>query len=77
MKWNGKKVGDAEMEHIFQARRLMEKYRGPEGTVTYPLLLRADRSAEFEHLQKILMIATRYGGVTRLQLGAKMEREPR
>ena len=27
----------------------------------------------FEHLQKILMIATKHGGVTRVELGAKQE----
>ena len=74
VKVNGKRVGDAAMEGIFQTRRNMEKYRGPDGTVTYPLLIRADRSAEFEHLQRITMIAAQYGGVIRLQLGAKMER---
>ncbi len=47
--------------------------RGDDGSVKYPLLVRCDRSAPFEHVQKILMIASLHGGVTRLDLGARPE----
>ncbi|MHC4606520.1 MAG: ExbD/TolR family protein [Planctomycetota bacterium] len=62
---------------VFQRRRQKVKYQevpGNDKYVKYPLLLRADRSTEFLHLQKILMIATKEGGVTRIQFAAKKEK---
>ncbi len=62
------------IEKLFEKRRSMPQYWGPSGDdteVRYPLLIRADRSTSFEHIQKVLMIASKCGRVTRLQLGAK------
>ena len=69
------KDDNSNIENIFELRRSMRKYQempGNDNWVNYPLVIRADRSAEFQHLQKIIMIATQRGGVTKLQLGAKM-----
>ena len=38
-----------------------------------PILIRADRSTNFEHLQKLLMIASMHGNVRIVQFGAKLE----
>ena len=65
-----------KLEELFEARRQSRAYQETPGRtewVKYPVLVRADRSAPFEHLQKILMIAARHGGVTRVQLGARQE----
>ena len=64
------------LEEVFEARRQSRQYQETPGRAewaSYPVLVRADRSAPFEHLQKILMIAARNGGVTRVQLGARQE----
>ena len=69
------KDDNQKVEDLFIARRQDPRYQevqGREDWVNYPLMVRADRSTAFEHVQKILMIATHHGGVTRLQLGAKM-----
>ena len=84
IKINGKtfsnpKKGDDDgkrLEDLFETRRQNKQYQEVAGRsewVKYPLLIRADRSTSFEHIQKILMIATHHGGVTRVQLGAKQE----
>jgi biopolymer transport protein ExbD len=83
IKINGKtywtpKMGDdsKKLEDEFEARRQNKMYQevaGKADWVKYPVLIRADRSTPFEHLQKILMIATHHGGVTKVQLGAKQE----
>lgn len=39
----------------------------------HPVLIRADRSTSFEHLQKLLMIASSHGGVTKVQFAAMKE----
>ena len=74
--WKPSKEDDnTNIENIFELRRSMRKYQeipGDSNWVSYPLVIRADRSAEFQHLQKIIMIATALGGVSKLQLGAKM-----
>jgi biopolymer transport protein ExbD len=44
-----------------------------DGKNLRPVLIRADRSAEFQHLQKVLMIATRHGQVVNVHFGAKKE----
>ena len=72
------KMGDEnkKLEDLFEARRQNKAYQevaGKDDWVKYPLLIRADRSTNFEHVQKILMIATHHGGVTRVQLGARKE----
>ncbi len=73
--WSPKDKDDNKrLEDVFVGRRqnkLYQEVAGKEEWVKYPLLVRADRSTPFEHLQKILMIATLHGGVTRVQLGAK------
>jgi biopolymer transport protein ExbD len=83
IKINGKlfwkpSMGDdmKKLEDEFEARRQNKKYQevaGKTDWVKYPVLIRCDRSTPFEHLQKILMVATHHGGVTRVQLGAKQE----
>ncbi len=72
------KMGDdcKKLEDLFEARRQNRAYQevaGDEKYVKYPLMIRADRSAHFEHVQRILMIATHHGGVTRVHLGARQE----
>jgi biopolymer transport protein ExbD len=75
--WNTKMGDDSKkLEDLFEARRQNKAYQEVAGTdtyVKYPLMIRADRSAHFEHIQRILMIATYHGGVTRVQLGARQE----
>jgi biopolymer transport protein ExbD len=75
--WNTKMGDDSKkLEDLFEARRQNKAYQEVVGTdtyVKYPLMIRADRSAHFEHIQRILMIATYHGGVTRVQLGARQE----
>ena len=83
IKINGKlfykpSMGDdmKKLEDEFEGRRQNKAYQEVQGKtdwVKYPVLIRCDRSTHFEHLQKILMIATHHGGVTRVQLGAKQE----
>jgi biopolymer transport protein ExbD len=75
--WRPKDGDDMKrIEDEFEARRQNKAYQevaGKADWVKYPVLLRCDRSTNFEHLQKILMIATHHGGVTKVQLGAKQE----
>ena len=75
--WRPDKPDDnTRIENLFETRRHNVIYQeNPPKTdwVKYPLLIRADRSTAFEHIQKILMIASHHGGVTRIQLGAKKE----
>jgi len=83
IKTNGKvvwspKMGDEAktLENLFENRRNDRRYQevaGKADWVKYPLLVRADRSTAFEHVQKVLMVAAHHGGVTRVQLGAKQE----
>lgn len=58
---------------FFKNRRAVQKYWLTPGgqNVKYPLLVRADRTTEWIHVQKILMIATGFGGVYNASLGAK------
>jgi len=72
------RMGDdnKKLEDLFEARRQSKQYQEVSGNdqyVKYPLMVRADRSSSFEHIQRILMIATHHGGVTRVQLGARQE----
>jgi biopolymer transport protein ExbD len=72
------KMGDEnkKLEDLFEDRRQRKQYQevpGKSDWVKYPLLVRCDRSTSFEHVQKILMVATHHGGVTRVSLGAKQE----
>ena len=75
--WSPKSQDEGKkLEDLFESRRQNKQYQevaGKSEWVKYPMLIRADRSTPFEHIQKILMIATHHGGVTRVQLGAKQE----
>jgi len=77
--WAPKNADDnKKLEDLFESRRqnkLYQEVQGKADWVKYPMLIRCDRSTPFEHLQKILMIATHHGGVTRVQLGAKQEQK--
>ncbi len=63
-----------KIEDLFNARREMPIYQVVQGKndfVSYPVLIRADRSTPLQYIQLILMIAAAHGGVTQIQLGAK------
>ena len=62
------------LENFFKNRRSMQKYWfDPTGrVVNYPVLIRADRSAEWIHVQKIMMIGSQLGGVYRVELAGTM-----
>lgn len=62
----GKTVGDDALEAMLEAHR-----RSRRGD--FPILVRADKSAPFEALQKVMMMTQRVGGVSRLRFGAKVE----
>jgi len=64
----GRTFSDEALEGLFEYRSRNSR------TSDMPLLVRADRSTSFEHIQKVLMIAAHRGQVTRLHLGAKQER---
>jgi biopolymer transport protein ExbD len=68
----GRTFPDASLEGLFESRRA-----GAERGMGMPVLIRADRSTPFEHVQKVLMIASHHGAVTRIQFGAKQERSER
>ncbi len=64
-----------KLEDLFERRRQMKAYQenpGDDTFVKFPVLIRADRSAHFQWVQLILAIATKHGGVTKIQLGAQM-----
>jgi biopolymer transport protein ExbD len=77
--WSPKSTDEGKkLEDLFEDRRQRKQYQevpGKPDWVKYPMLVRCDRSTPFEHLQKIMMIATHHGGVTRMQLGAKQEQK--
>jgi biopolymer transport protein ExbD len=77
--WSPKSTDEGKkLEDLFEDRRQRKQYQevpGKSDWVKYPMLVRCDRSTPFEHLQKIMMIATHHGGVTRMQLGAKQEQK--
>jgi biopolymer transport protein ExbD len=64
----GRTFSDEALEALFEARSLRR------GERDIPLLVRADRSSSFEHLQKVLTIAAQRGQVARVDLGAIQER---
>ena len=65
---DGRTVKDETLESIFEGRRAKAE-RGSG----YPVILRADRSTPFEHVQKVMMVATLHGAVTRIQFCARKE----
>jgi biopolymer transport protein ExbD len=71
---NPEEAKTKRLEDLFEARRLQKRYQegGDENWVKYPVLIRADRQTPFQYIQLLLQIATKHGGVTKVQLGAKM-----
>jgi biopolymer transport protein ExbD len=61
----GKTVSDEALETILASQRRSRS--------DVPLLIRADRSAPFERIQKIMMMAEHVGGLSRLRFGAAKE----
>jgi biopolymer transport protein ExbD len=62
----GKTLSDDGLERLLEAQ-----CRAQRGD--FPLLIRADRSARFEVVQRVMMMSQAHGGVTRLRFGAAME----
>lgn len=72
----GERMAFTKLEKLFNTRRMKPEYQEQPGNpnlVRYFMLVRADRSTDFEHVQRLLMMATRYGGVTKVMLAAKEE----
>ncbi len=65
---DGRTVKDETLESLFEGRRAKA-----ESGSGYPVILRADRSTPFEHIQKVMMVATTHGAVTRVQFCARKE----
>lgn len=68
----------SKLEELFNARRRMRKYRDesvPGDFVKYWMLIRADRSTDFEHIQRLLMMCVKYGGVTNVQFAAAVPKK--
>jgi biopolymer transport protein ExbD len=63
----GRTFSDEALESLFEGRRHLSKGLG------YPVLVRADRSTNFEHVQKVLLIASAHGAVSRVHLAATKE----
>jgi biopolymer transport protein ExbD len=66
-----------KLEEMFNKRRSTPKYQevpGRADLVKYYTLIRADRSTEFEHIQRLLMMATRFGGVTKIMFATVGEK---
>ena len=63
VKIGGRTHGDGALEAFFEQRAQADR----------PLLIRADRSAPFESIQKVMMIASARGQVTRLRFAAIQE----
>ena len=69
-RWNKspetERMAFTKVEELFNKRRSMARYQEAPGSTfaKYFILIRADRSTDFEHVQRLLMMATRYGGVT-------------
>jgi biopolymer transport protein ExbD len=72
--WRPKDADAKKLDDVFNDRRRKRQYQevaGKDDWVNYPVMIRADRSTNFEHVQMLLMIAAKEGGVTKIQLGAK------
>lgn len=68
-----------KLEELFNKRRSQAKYQeipGRADLAKYFILVRGDRSTEFEHIQRLLMMATRYGGVTKIMFATIGEKKP-
>ncbi len=66
----GRTFSDEALESFFESLA-GRRGQGP------PLLIRADRSTPFEHVQKVLMIGAGRCGLTRVDMGARTERRDR
>jgi biopolymer transport protein ExbD len=64
----GRTYGDPALEQLFESRR----WRAERG-MGYPVVIRADRSAPFEPVQKVMTIASAHGAVTRVHFAALKE----
>jgi len=64
----GRTFSDEALEQLFESRR----WKAERG-MGYPVVIRADRSASFEPVQKVLMIASARGAVTRIHFAAIKE----
>lgn len=64
---SGRTYSDAALEALFESVRPRLPGQGK------PVLIRADRSARFEDVQKVMMIAHWHGNLTRVHFGAKFE----
>jgi biopolymer transport protein ExbD len=62
----GKAVNDDGLLALLEAHRRSRRE-------DFPVLVRADKSAPFESLQKVMMMTQHVGGVSRLRFGARME----
>ncbi len=62
----GKTLSDEALETLLDAQRRSRR-------ADFPLLIRADRSARFEVIQKVMAMSQAHGGVSRLRFGAAME----
>ncbi len=65
---DGRGYSDEALEALFARRRPKA-----ESGIGYPLVLRADRSTAFEHVQKIMSMAVAHGALSRIQFSAKQE----
>ena len=67
-------LANKRLEDFFLLRKRMTQYWSDASgkSVNYPVLIRADRSTEFIHVQKIMMIGSAIGGVYRIEFGATM-----
>ena len=70
-------LDNINLENFFKNRRAIQKYWfDPSGrVVNYPVLIRADRAADWIHVQKIMMVGSQLGGVYRVELGGLMKKE--
>ncbi|OHB74767.1 MAG: hypothetical protein A2Z34_06560 [Planctomycetes bacterium RBG_16_59_8] len=61
------------LKGFFADRKMMRELQDPANPafVTYPLVIRADGAAPYEHVQWLLMAAARFGGIVKLQIVAE------
>lgn len=68
---DGRVMSDDALDVLFASRRTLPHRPYVVDRVDYPVLIRADRSAEWIHVQKVMQIASTRGGVYRVELGAR------
>jgi hypothetical protein len=62
------------LKELFQRRLLRYPDPGNRLRARYLMLVGADRSTDFEHVQRLLMMASFHGGVTKVLFAAEKER---